>query len=253
MGTLQPGVPYTDSDADDVTTMVAGDRTAEAFTGAYCEIRSTVSQAIPNNTWTPVAFPTIDRNLGNFLTAPTATTTIAAGSNGAVLAQATINVASNSGFPTSGYLLITGPPGVGVNTIVAYTGKGTNSFTGCTLGTGTLATGNVVAAVLVGPDIVASGIFVHEFSATFAANATGYRGARWMLAGLFPYGSETKPAVATAAATSDVRSSTTNSTVAPGPLSLVPQVFQNSGGVLNITANAVSTPRCTVRYAGAIT
>lgn len=69
-------------------------------------------------------------------------TTIAAGSNGLALPQTTINVASVTGFPTSGFLLIV----VGSNvTTVQYTGvSGGNQFTGCTGGTGTLATGKRV-------------------------------------------------------------------------------------------------------------
>ena len=68
-------------------------------------------------------------------------TTIAAGSNGAVLPQATINVASASAFPATGTFNVFTTAGWEV---VTYTGKTATSFTGCTGGTGTLATGNNV-------------------------------------------------------------------------------------------------------------
>lgn len=70
-------------------------------------------------------------------------TTIAAGSNGVALPTGTINVASSSGWPSSGWLIIN--ISAGVWTAVQYTGgTGGTSFTGCTGGTGTLATGQVV-------------------------------------------------------------------------------------------------------------
>lgn len=70
-------------------------------------------------------------------------TTIAAGSNGSALPQATINVASTTGFATSGtiYVITTVGP-----QIVTYTGTTATSFTGCSGGTGTMATGNAVTS-----------------------------------------------------------------------------------------------------------
>lgn len=71
------------------------------------------------------------------------TTSIAAASNGAVLPQATLTVGSTTGFPTSGTLLIT----IGtVTTTVNYTGTTSTTFTGCSGGAGTLATGNTVSS-----------------------------------------------------------------------------------------------------------
>ncbi|HYF45287.1 MAG TPA: hypothetical protein VD926_03690, partial [Acidimicrobiales bacterium] len=81
------------------------------------------------------------------------TTTIAAGSDAAALPQATINVADASAFSSTGWIVITGPPGAGDDTIVSYTGKTATSFTGCNsslrgggtgISSGTLATGQVV-------------------------------------------------------------------------------------------------------------
>ena len=71
----------------------------------------------------------------------TGTTTIAAGSNGAALPQATINVATTAGFPQSGQILIRIS---GADQIISYTGITATSFTGCSGGTGTLATGQAV-------------------------------------------------------------------------------------------------------------
>jgi hypothetical protein len=78
----------------------------------------------------------------NVAATATASTTIAAGSNGVSLPTGTINVASNVGFPTSGTLNVT--TGAGVQT-VTYTGlTGTTQFTGCAGGTGTMSTGGAV-------------------------------------------------------------------------------------------------------------
>jgi hypothetical protein len=72
-------------------------------------------------------------------------TTIAAGSNGASLPQATINVASTTGFPTSGFILVVTSNGAQV---VQYTNvSGGNQFTGCTGGTGTMSTGGAVSSL----------------------------------------------------------------------------------------------------------
>ena len=71
-------------------------------------------------------------------------TTIASGSNGASLPQTTINVASTTGFSSTGTLLVQTTSGY---TTVAYTGlSGGDQFTGCTGGTGSLVTGGVVIA-----------------------------------------------------------------------------------------------------------
>ncbi len=73
-------------------------------------------------------------------------TTIAAGSNGAILPQATINVVATAtspavfATPTGSIFVVTG---AGTQT-VAYTGTTATSFTGCTGGTGTMSTGGNV-------------------------------------------------------------------------------------------------------------
>lgn len=104
--------------------------------------------AVPTGAWTPVPW-------NNAIVDPAAaspglqtqTTTIAAGSNGAVLPQATIFVASTAGIPTAGYRLIT----IGsVDVVVKYTGVtggATPTLTGCNTSITaplTLATGQTV-------------------------------------------------------------------------------------------------------------
>ena len=88
-----------------------------------------------------VAIPQASCTVGN--------TTIASGSNGASLPQATIDVASVTGFATAGTLIVQTTNGY---TTVAYTGvSGGNSFTGCSGGTGSLITGGLVIADLILP------------------------------------------------------------------------------------------------------
>lgn len=70
------------------------------------------------------------------------TTQVAAGSNGAVLPQATIHVASTTGFDPSGRSdlpTISIQTGQNSWTTVTYTGVTSTSFTGCSGGTGTLS------------------------------------------------------------------------------------------------------------------
>jgi len=65
-------------------------------------------------------------------------TSIAAGSNGQILPQATINVTSTTGFPASGTIYVTTSDGV---QIVKYSGTTATTFTNCTGGTGTMSSG----------------------------------------------------------------------------------------------------------------
>lgn len=68
---------------------------------------------------------------------------IAAGSNGAVLPQSTINVVTTAGMPSSGYVIIL-TSGVVIN-VVSFAGlSGGTQLTGCAGGTGTLATNQQV-------------------------------------------------------------------------------------------------------------
>lgn len=73
-------------------------------------------------------------------------TTIAAGSNNVSLPTGTINVASTTGFSTSGTIFVTTTAG---SQLVAYTGTTGTTFTGCTGGTGVMNTGGAVTAATV--------------------------------------------------------------------------------------------------------
>lgn len=80
-----------------------------------------------------------------------AQTSIAAGSNGAALPQSTINVTSFATFnwPSSGHLLVNVP--VTGWQLIAYAALTSTTFTGCTGGTGNLATGNsVIEGIVIG-------------------------------------------------------------------------------------------------------
>lgn len=89
---------------------------------------------------------------GNYVAQTNRATTIAAGSNAVALPQGTINVASTTGFPTSGTIrVVTSVAGVtgqilSVQT-VTYTNITGTSFTGCSGGTGTMFTGNSVSSL----------------------------------------------------------------------------------------------------------
>ena len=61
-------------------------------------------------------------------------TTVAAGSNGAATSAGTLNVASTTGYPSSGQVRVAITGGTA---IIAYTGKTATSFTGCTEAGGT--------------------------------------------------------------------------------------------------------------------
>ena len=77
-----------------------------------------------------------DGNWGNVIT------TITAASNGVSASSGTYNVVSTAGFPNSGTFVVV-DNGQGGETIT-YTGKTSTTFTGCTGGSGTLQTGQVV-------------------------------------------------------------------------------------------------------------
>lgn len=86
---------------------------------------------------------------GAYVAQTNKSTTIAAGSNGATLPQATINVASTVGFPASGTIRVISNGNNGGTQTITYTGTGATTFTGCSGGTGTLATGNSVTSLAI--------------------------------------------------------------------------------------------------------
>ena len=78
---------------------------------------------------------------GNTVSLSTIQTAISVASNGQNLPQATINVASTTGFPSSGSLRIQLATG---QQNITYTGVTATSFTGCSGGSGVMTTGNQV-------------------------------------------------------------------------------------------------------------
>lgn len=80
------------------------------------------------------------------------TTTIAVLSNGQTLPQSTINVVSTAGFPASGTFLSP------TAETITYTGISPTTFTGCTGGSSTLATGGVVSQPLKNTPLAPSAI-----------------------------------------------------------------------------------------------
>lgn len=81
-----------------------------------------------------------------FLTVADGSSTLAAGENGKTLPEATISLASGTSFASSGKCLVTTSDGPQV---VSYTGKSSNDLTGCTGGSGTMATGGAVTQPMI--------------------------------------------------------------------------------------------------------
>lgn len=110
-------------------------------------------QTVTYTSITGGATPTFNGASGGTGTIPVASviwlyptqTTIAAGSNGAVLPQGTINVASTTNFPASGTIIVATTDN-GTQK-VTYTGIGATTFTGCTGGVGTMATGGQITDI----------------------------------------------------------------------------------------------------------
>jgi phage tail sheath gpL-like len=103
------------------------------------QVQVNVNDSVTTMATNVVAAINADPDLPFSATVDTTATTIASASNTQALPQTTISVASTTGFPTSGTILIGS-----LNTLVSYTGTTGTTFTGCTGGTGTLATGQTV-------------------------------------------------------------------------------------------------------------
>jgi hypothetical protein len=119
---------------------------------------------------------------GSVATVPNVTagsTTITAGSNGQVLPQATINVASTSNFLSSGSLLLTTSDGIQV---VTYTGKTLTTFTGCSGGSGTMSTGGSVKQLYC--DATFSNCKIASFSSSLVQVPNNYSGSVTAIGGV---------------------------------------------------------------------
>lgn len=87
-------------------------------------------------------------------------TTIASASNGATLPTGTIYVASITGFPSSGTIVISDSLGAQSVTYTSTSTSGGAHFAGCSGGTGTLTTGNVVQIASTSNVLTWSGLIV---------------------------------------------------------------------------------------------
>ncbi len=112
------------TDADDLTTTDGALNTA---TSAYTSLNEPYCQIDPADGANGVTCPSM--------------TTIASGSSGASLPQSTIDVASTTGFSSTPHLAVPTPAGLQA---VVCTGDTSTTFTGCSGGSGTMATGQTV-------------------------------------------------------------------------------------------------------------
>jgi hypothetical protein len=226
-----------------------------------------VDQVVGNAAWTPVAFNTVRTNLGgakpwsrlfpNTDLVPNilwATTTVAAGSDGQVLPQGTINVASTAAnattgtpaFRSLGYIV---HRKAGVDSVIPYTGLTGTTFTGCTLGAGrTLNTGDTIrqANVMIHKaDLCAN--LVGQIA--WASNATGVRGLRMrQIDGFLNWTAafDSKAAVATAdpLLTNTIAEQPVSGLAADADnLGVILECFQSSTGPLNLAAFQFGSPR----------
>jgi hypothetical protein len=200
--------------------------------------------AIPNNTWTPIPWDTNRVDTSNSHPGYTASTTIAAGSNGAALPQSTINVADTSAFSSTGYLVITIS---GNDTVVGYTGKTATTFTGCNtapdagISTGTLATGQTVAQSNVVFVINTPYLWNLVAEVAFDSSATGVRGMRVRdMTAPFYFPGATNYVGGLGISLQHMQVA-----MQPGFLATTVtriEVYQNSGGVLNVALDGLQSP-----------
>jgi len=129
-GILIDGEPHILHEIGSGNNAPSATQASAAPLGGASTASSTTSLTVAGATWIANQWQTRTLQLN-------ANTTVASGSNGQVLPQATINVVSTTGFPASGRLLVQ-------NQLVTYTGVTATTFTGCAGGNATLATGGTV-------------------------------------------------------------------------------------------------------------
>jgi hypothetical protein len=200
---------------------------------------------IATGVWTPIDWTHPITDLDGLHGGLTGTTTIAAGSNGAALPQATINVVDTSTFiaaSASDPAWIAIRLADGKDRVIQYTGMTATTFTGCTLGVGSLATSQAVrqanCKVFTGPKFHAS---IAECA--FAANATGGRGIRFRDTGspFFFVGGQTGPvAIPNVITHLQVCMQTVGNIDGTGANTV--EVFQSSGGALEVILEGISSP-----------
>ncbi len=218
-----------------------------------------VAVTYPSGVWTPVPLNNLITTQGRLITwsdyVPTSTT-IAAGSDLAVLPQAVINVVSTTPaglppFADAGYLVVRIG---GTDRVIKYTGRNATQFTGCTLGVGTLGTGQAIAQANCvfrtpprgRPSLPKPGGGVGPATAevAFAANAVNDRGIRFRDCGL-PFeliaGMKTERACAT-----QIHHIQTTEQPAWSAAGTRIEAFQDSGGNLDSVVEQVAAPRLVV-------
>jgi phage portal protein BeeE len=210
-----------------------------------CNGQALKSVALPSGVWTmvPLGGELVTDGTQSFMHPLNASsTTIAVASNGVALPTATINVASTTGFDTSGFLVITSPTGANIDSVVRYTGVTATTFTGCTQGTGTLATGQVVKPAnhyVTLPNLTGWGL---DGIVTFpaAGNTTGLLGVRFVgpptffLVGGTQHIGNPNAALTVSLATNFVQSA--------GAGTLALQMFQSSGATMTIPVDGIQAP-----------
>lgn len=161
---MTPGSGATQNQYSKVAAFVVTSSTATAMTIASQSVGLGLSVGdfiFLVGTTSTLGPPLFENTLYCGLSTAEYSTTIAAGSNGVTMpiSGGVLNVASTTGFPTSGVLYVDSSNGLQG---ITYTGVSGNTFTGCTGGTGTMATGGVVfaaptSAVLLGAEPSATG------------------------------------------------------------------------------------------------
>jgi hypothetical protein len=204
------------------------------------------AQTVPDDLWAPAAWNLRRVTVGDGwteFTSPAPTTAIAVGSDAAELPQGTIHVDDTTDFDPAGYLAI---EVTGTDRIVRYTGTTATSFTGCTFGVGTLATGQTVRQALVEVALPPTGdngtLAALVAEVAFEANPTGSRGIRVMF---LPFGfpGATSRVAAAPDGTTHVQ---TAEEPAAGPESAAThriEVYQSSGGPLDSVVDVLAAPR----------
>lgn len=214
-------------------------------TGSLLIQSSAGTQTVTYTNTTGTSFTGVSGGTGTIVTGgivaqTNASTTIAAGSNNVALPIGTINVASTTGFPSSGTLRVvsrtsasaTAPPSVQV---VAYTGIGATTFTGCTGGTGTMFTGDAVTSTpipgisdlpLVGTDF--GNRVLHGFTPTSTGNVINNTGHIFNTPTGFFYDFQVNSVSQVLLGQADVDASGFAETIAIGPTVSNPRLIQTT-------------------------
>lgn len=214
--------------------------------------------AIPSGAWFPLPWNKtfIDNSSSNPNYLPAYT--IHSSMNGLVLPQDSIKVNESlsalAAERTDGFIVITGPPGAGVDTVIYYSGinTGTNTFTGCstslypTAGTGTLVTNQAVTRAWCEVSFKTPYLVQMGAIASLSAHPNGYRAMRltnYVFGIYYPFFNGTD-------APSMNIDDQCISLVAQPPGQLgggkeqasVIEIYQNSGSVIKSTVPSLATP-----------